>query len=124
MNVNATLVIQAINFAIAYIVLRTFLFKPAIAVIQHEQEEQEAIKNVIGQQEQSIELKEKERQKHWQLCRSYFVKNRPPVDVPSLYIFKGLTPEVEPYQVKDEVIAGLIADTTKSLEDKIGRIHE
>ncbi len=117
-----TLVIQAINFFIFYILLRTFLLKPAIAIIRHDEQEQETVKNVVAQQEQSLILKEKERQKHWHICRVHFEKNRPSIDIPQWFVFKGLTPDVEPYHVEDHVIAKLIDETYHALEQKVGRV--
>ncbi len=124
MNVNATLVIQAINFSIAYILLRKFLLKPAVAVMQHEQQEQESVKIVIAQQEQSLILKENERQKNWHNCRAYFKENRPCVDAPQLFVFKGLTPDIIPHTTEDKVFAKLLADTRIALVKKIGRVYE
>ena len=122
MNINATLVIQAINFFIFYMVFSKFLLKPAIAIIRHDEQEQESVKNVISQQEQSLMLKEKERQKHWHNCRVHFKKNRPPIDMPQWFIFKGLTPDVELYHVEDRVIDKLVAETHHALEQKVGRV--
>lgn len=124
MNVNATLVIQAINFSIAYILLRTFLFKPAVAIIQHENKEQESVKIVIAQQEQSLVLKENERQKNWHNCCVYFKKNRPSVDAPQLFVFKGLTPDIMPHIIEDKILAKLLADTKIALVKKIGQVYE
>ncbi len=122
MNINATLIIQAINFFIFYIVLRRFLLKPAIAIISHEEQEQESVKNIIVQQEQSLMLKEKERQKYWHDCRVHFKKSRPSIDMPQWFIFKGLTPDVEQYHVESRVIDKLASETYHSLEQKIGRV--
>ncbi len=122
MNVNATLVVQAVNFIITYFALRVFLFKPSVMIIDQEQKKHDSIENIIAQQKQSITLKEKERQKNWHICRLYFRKNRPAVD--TVFIFKGLTPEVKPYEIKEGVITNLINQTKQAIEQKVGHVLE
>lgn len=122
MNINATIIIQVFDFGLAYVLLRYFLFKPAINVIRREESEQEKIKSIIAQQEQSIVLKEKERQKNWYQCRSYFMQHRPSIDVLQLFIFKRLIPEVEQYHIEDDAVAILLIDVQRALEKKINHV--
>ena len=124
MTVNATIFIQAINFFIAYIFLRTFLFKPAVAVIQHEQKEEESVKAIITQQEESLILKEKERQEHWYKCRTFFEKHRPAIDTSLLFIFKGRIPDVTPYRIDDAVVEKLMTDVERALIEEVSVVHE
>ena len=66
MNINITLIVQGINFLIAYGIMRIFLLKPAVQVIQDEEAQQAKLNRVIRQQEQSMIIKGGERQKYWQ----------------------------------------------------------
>src|SRR5436190_23065298 len=72
MNLNVTLLIQACNFFVVYWMLRAFLFRPVIAIINNEHAETATLMNIIGQQKKSIEIQEKERQHAWYTCREYF----------------------------------------------------
>ncbi|HEB41904.1 MAG TPA: hypothetical protein ENI08_02715 [Candidatus Dependentiae bacterium] len=120
MNINVTMVIQAINFFIAYWVMRIFLFKPALQVIQGEQIEQTRLDTIIRQQEQSITIKEDERQKHWQACRDYFRDNKPFIDLTKLVVKE--MPEVSIPVVRQELIDKLADETQQVLIQKIGYI--
>ncbi len=120
MNINITLVVQAINFFIAYWVMSIFLFKPALQVIEGEQAQQTRLNTIIRQQEQSITIKEDERQKHWQVCRDYFRDNKPFIDLTKLAIKK--IPEVSLPVVRQELVDKLADETQQALIQKIGYI--
>ena len=120
MNINITLVVQAINFFIAYWVMRIFLFKPALQVIEGEQAQQTRLNTIIRQQEQSITIKEDERQKHWQACRDYFRDNKPFIDLRKLAIKE--IPEVSLPVVRQELVDKLADETQQVLIQKIGYI--
>ena len=47
MNVNATLIIQAGNFFCAYLILRYLLFKPTLAAIKEQEEQEESVGMLI-----------------------------------------------------------------------------
>ena len=120
MNINITLVVQAINFFIAYWVMRIFLFKPALQVIEGEQAQQTRLNTIIRQQEQSITIKEDERQKHWQACRDYFRDNKPFIVLTKLAIKE--IPEVSLPVVRQELVDKLADETQQALIQKIGYI--
>ncbi len=120
MNINVTLVVQAVNFFVAYWIMRILLFKPALQVIQGEQMQQARLNTIIRQQEQSITIKEDERQKHWQACRDYFRDNKPFIDLTKLVIKE--IPEVSVPVVPQELVDKLADETQQALIQKIGYI--
>jgi hypothetical protein len=76
-EINLTLLVQVINFALAYIVLRNFFFKPIVEAIQKEDQEKESLIDTIEQRRVMLEEREKERQMQWRKCQTYFVKQAP-----------------------------------------------
>jgi len=122
MNINATLVIQAVNFFIAYWIMRIFLFKPALQVVEGEQAQQTKLNTIIKQQEQSITIKEDERQKHWQACHHYFRDNKPAIDQKKLVGIE--IPEVLVATVPPTLVDELADETTQLLLKKIGHNGE
>jgi hypothetical protein len=122
MNINATLFAQMINFFIAYWVMRIFLFKPAFQEMQTEEEEQKQLNVVIKQQEQSIAIKEDNRQEYWQSCRNYFKENQP-----SCYPKKLISEEVREVMlpiIPQQLVDKLVDETEQFLIRKIGYIGE
>jgi len=125
MNINATIFIQAINFFIVYCILRIFLFKPVVLVIDHEQDELLALLGLINQQKKTIEIQEKERLRYRYDCHEYFKNHGPDLfqqddvsDEGNPVLFEdSLSPSIE----KD--ITVLVADVYKELEEKIKHVH-
>src|SRR5579872_4472939 len=77
MNINATLLVQIVNFYLFYHLVRFFLFKPAVAVIDSENNEMALLTGLVDQQKKSIEIKEKEHQHFWVTVQGYFKKHQP-----------------------------------------------
>jgi len=124
MNINATVVIQALNFFIVYWMLRLFLFKPVIGIIEHEEAQEHAMINIIDQQKKSLEIQEKERQRHWYICQEYYLLNQPnPSQTisPLSDVTENLTQSVTTLSPDD--IADTITKTRNSLEAKIKHVH-
>jgi len=61
MHINATFLVQIINFLISYYVLNRFLFKPVIASIRKKQETETALKASIEKEENDIIALKKEK---------------------------------------------------------------
>ncbi len=120
MNINITLIVQGINFFIAYGIMRIFLLKPAVQVIQDEQAQQAKLNTVIKQQEQSMTIKGGERQKYWQACRDYFKDNKPFIDR-TVSLIKEI-PEIFVPVVLENLVDKLIEETHRALVKKIGHI--
>ena len=124
MNINATIIVQAFNFFIVYWMVRLFLFKPIIAIIEHENAEEQGLLDIINQQQKSLEIQEKERQRHWYICQEYFNTHHPyrPAD----FFF---TPEkiektsIITHKLSPDDIAQMAADVRKRLEEAIKHVH-
>ncbi len=117
--------VQAINFLVVYWLLRIFLFKPTISVIEQEQSEKAVLTAAIDQQKKSIEIQEKERERYVFMCRDYFLSHRPIVgyyEVP--FLFSSVITEQELSSVSlDKKSAIVFADVYKALEEKIKNVH-
>ena len=124
MNINATVFIQALNFFIVYWMLRLFLFKPVIRIIEHEEAQEHAMLNIIDQQKKSLAIQEKERQRHWYICQEYYLQNQPYTSqetLPLSDITECSTQLVSPLSPHD--IADTITKARTSLEAKIKHVH-
>lgn len=122
MMINITLIIQIVNFLIAYTFLRFLFFKPAYTVIKIEQQEQDAFHNILVQQNAIIARKELELQERWCECQEYFLRNTPPVKMVELFVFKHITPSVEkPVSLAPQMINELVDNIQKILIEKVNK---
>lgn len=124
MNINATVIVQAFNFIIVYWMLRFFLFKPVIGIIEHEKAQENAMIDIIDQQKKSLEIQEKERQRHWYICQEYFTTHQPHLPKETSYLSDTTQDSsTKPDELSPDAIAHIIADVYGIIEEKIKHVH-
>lgn len=94
MNINATLIIQVINFFIAYLLFRVILLKPAYAAICEEQETKASLEQLIDDDKRLIEDRHHYIAKQWRESYMFFKKNLPE-SVDQIALFKGTFPKIK-----------------------------
>ena len=118
MVINATMLVQAFNFFIAYLLLRTLLFKPAIKAIQEEQREEEHLKTLIKEREEKLQDIEEQKKQAWQEAQEEFSNATP--EVKPEYITKvDVEPVVEEKKLTDKEIEKLADDVQKAILKKV-----
>jgi hypothetical protein len=122
MTINGTLLVQACNFMIVYWMLRIFLFKPVISIIEHEKRQEDSMLDIIDQQIKSLEIQEKERRRHWYVCQEYFKTHQPPLYTESLLPDNNENDFEIPVPVSPD-ITRIIADTYNTIEEKIKHVQ-
>jgi len=92
--INATLIVQACNFIIAFYIIKYFLFRPIFAIIEAEDILQESLIGAVQEHQLAVMHKEQELVEHWQslrlqfgqqapsLKREYFVSKKPEIIIP------------------------------------------
>lgn len=88
--VNLTLLVQAVNFFLAYLILKYFLLKPAIAAINAEDGIENHLVSLVHQNHQRISNKQHEIQRKWHECQKSFAQFTPILITESL--IKKTTP--------------------------------
>ena len=124
MNVNATLFIQMFNFFTVYWMLRILLFKPVIAIIEHEEAQEKAMHGIIDQQKKSLDIQEKERQRHWYACQEYFVTHQP-FFTQEQQFFSDTTEDgaTQINPLSAEAVTDMTTHVRTALEEKIKHVH-
>lgn len=122
MDINATIFVQAFNFFIAYWMLRLFLFKPVVTIIEHEKAQHIAMLDIIDQQKKSLDIQEKERKRHWYICQEYFNTNQPHIP-PKKYSDETEFEAEIISPVSDDTIAATIIHARNALEEKLKHVH-
>lgn len=104
-EINLTLLVQVINFAFAYIVLRILFFKPVVEAIRKEDHEKESLIDTIEQRRVMLEEREKERQTQWRKCQNYFVNHAPDFPSRTALIMKVplrlISPSLDPKKIEE-----------------------
>lgn len=124
MNINMTLIIQAIHFCIVYCMVRYFLFRPVIAIIEHKNAQQDALNAIIDQQKKSLAIQEKERQNNWTICREYFSLHQPDLFHQKQSFFDEKEYEIPTVDSSSiEPITATATQLSSALEEKIKHVH-
>jgi hypothetical protein len=123
MNINATIIVQAGNFLIVYWMLRHFLFRPTIAIINHEHAQRGLMLAAITQQKKSLEIQEKERQHHWYVCREYFSSHQPIIESLTISLENKMASDYFLPPLSDDHLHELVINAHKALEEKIKNVH-
>lgn len=103
--------------------LRIFLFKPVISIIEHETAQENSMLDIIEQQTKSLEIQEKERQRHWYICQEYFKKYQPSLHKEALFLADGPENNLDISVNVSPDITHIIADTHSIIEEKIKHVH-
>jgi hypothetical protein len=84
-EVNATLIVQIINFWIAYHLFRVILLKPAYSAICRDQETKLLLTDLITQHHQLLDQQRAALAAQWQDTHRFFKEHTPGiVDIPSI----------------------------------------
>ena len=123
MNVNATLLVQMLNFFIAYWMLRHLLFRPVVAIIQQAEAQEQALHVIIDQHKKSLDIQEKERLRNWHACQEYFATHQPSAQ--QQHILSDITEDdtVKLNPLPANIMTNLIIQARTALEEKIKHVH-
>lgn len=74
MEINCTLLVQCLNFGVAYFILTRFVFKPVLEAIFEERSKRDAMQKAIIASQAKIEALQVKRDAHWKLAQKEFAK--------------------------------------------------
>lgn len=103
--------------------LRFFLFKPVISIIEHEKAQETSKLDIIDQQKKSLEIQEKERQRHWYICQEYFNTHQPYLPQEISFADDAKNNIEQSNKLSSDAIAHIIAETYSVIEEKIKHVH-
>lgn len=86
MTLNLTLLVQAIHFFIAYVLINRLLLKPALKVITDEKEKRDLLQARLEQEKMNVDRARKVMGNRWGECRAYFAHHRPLKEFYSLLV--------------------------------------
>jgi F0F1-type ATP synthase membrane subunit b/b' len=109
-KLNITLIFQIFHFLIAYVLLRTFLWKPVIALINQQDKERGALEKELAQEQQVVAQKVFALDRMWEEAHKSFL-----VHIPQ-GVRIGAVRKEEEYEVIEPHISSKMVD---DLADKI-----
>ena len=80
MQINMTLVVQALNFIFAYIALNNLLLKPAFEALEHDEKSAAELLATVISRRATIDAIERHQQERWNMCKQQIAQTIPQVD--------------------------------------------
>lgn len=118
--INATLVVQAFHFYIAFLMIKHLFFKPIFFHIEQENSLQETLINTVQKQQLRVAEKEQAIKDQWQQLRSYFVSESPHIKPTSIQ--KNKQDSIKVPVLSDTQIQKVISQTAESIIKKVGHV--
>ena len=110
MDINATLIIQAFNFLIAYYILKRLVFVPSVTIVLHERAQDAQAQGRIVGSEKKVAAEVALLKTEWTTCHESLVAKVP--QLPSeLFVFRGIKPAISASDLPERV------DVKKTQED-------
>lgn len=124
MIINLTLIIQAINFFVFYLLLRVFLFRPVLAVIESDNTREQVLYNQIDQQNKDMDTKREEQELLFTSFRQSCKKNFPQqlASLPVLDIPES-DQQLTDVLFDEKSLQSLVEALRNSLEKEIKNVH-
>jgi len=123
-GINATILVQMLNFWIAYFVLRIILFRPVYRFISERNATEETLANNIAGHKKAIAQKEAERRQLWQKCRAYFQKHKPSDDPMGHLALSQITAIAPPSALTDATRKQLVDETYAIISKRLEREND
>ena len=101
MEINLTLFVQMGNFAIAYCLLRYLFFKPALTLLDTQEQQLLLTKNKLQEHEFILVDQRQQVEQAWQQCRSYFEHHTPAIVTDESSLFRDISPPFRPKLVSE-----------------------
>jgi len=102
MEVNATIIIQAIHFSFAYVILKKLFFTPAVAIVVRERKEEKKLHDQMHVSRAYIQREQQRVAALWMTSRQELALQVPPVQAADLFVFKKIKPVLVAPQIDVE----------------------
>lgn len=117
MTLNATIIVQIINFLIGYWLISNFLLKPVYNVLKNEEHYKFDLQKQLTQEVDKVEDKQLIKRKAWRSCQTFFNSERPHVENAEDNVVSNASISTEPLDAKE--VEKIEQDIVRALKSKI-----
>jgi len=116
--INGTLLVQMLNFWIAYLMIRLLLLRPVYRLILEREKATGKQYEEIRTAESDVEHQQENRRKLWHACREHFEKQRPTLE-PMVHLRPEEMPQVSSHTITEKEAVRLHKDTLGLLRKSV-----
>lgn len=118
MNVNATLIVQAFHFLIAYQILKHLILKPLLKVMAHDEQEQASVLQRLKDEERIYQEAVQQKKNDWDSLKQEFISKAPEIALPEKETIHTIAPTT--FIPQDE-LQNIVHDVAKTITDTVKR---
>jgi superoxide dismutase len=118
-NINATILVQILNFGISYYLFKTLLFKPALAVIEHDNAFLNSLNKRVEDDRVMLDERKQKQREQWMVTREFFKQQGPHIE-PVAYFFQGIAPAIVYTQPSEQEIQMQTKKLTDAIVERLG----
>jgi len=122
-SVNFTLVVQAINFLIAYIMIRKLFLRPVVEAIHEDERTYSQHVGLIEVQRERVRVKNTEIEDSWKECQRDFKEYEPDVDPTKQVVVKAVTGIKNIPPLDKKTVNQISEKIAKELIEKVADVH-
>lgn len=119
MNINATLLVQAGNFFIAYLLFRLILLKPACAIIEQEDAARDSLEEGIAHGQEQLNEKKEFQKKQWLQVHQFYKKNQPTLPDQQLF-YQGMRSSISIESFSHQEVDLLARELSSAIVEHVG----
>lgn len=124
MDINITILVQIVNFFIAYIIIRHLLLKPAVSVILEKEEQQAQLNKQLRTLESAIKTKTETLSREWNSCHQEFGKHAPAVvEAQQELAAQGAESVKEAPSLDKKAIEPMTDSVAQELTERLGHVR-
>ena len=120
-DINCTVIVQAIHFGIAYVVLRVLLFRPTISCIQQAEHHQHQLLDSIEANRAALVAKQQEKDQKW-VAFQYRIKALIPVKSVEQEIHHMTMPTISYPSITKAEVTQIKHDVATALVQKVNNV--
>lgn len=123
MDINATIIIQAIHFSFAYLILKKLFFVPAVRIVLRERAAEKKIHDHMHESRMQVQQAEARVAALWRSSQQELAHLVPPVDREDLFVFKRIKPVLAAPVLDAEREQALVDAVTHSLVTAVNHVR-
>ena len=121
--INTTLILQVVNFLLAFFVLKKLFFVPVMTSIQEEQSAHNKLNNSIMNYFQRIKEQEQKKEEAWLACRYSLAKKKPYIYDEQLFVLRDIKSSLSAPLLDVVGEQRLEKEVEAAIVDKVSHVH-
>jgi len=122
-SVNATIIVQMINFWVAYTMLRLMLFKPVYRIVMAREQTERELNETIAATQEGIAQQKADRLTLWQQCHAHFEQHKPSAGK-TFYTSEAEIPPIKPPALSEQTRTQLAQQIYEKFAQQLGATRD